>query len=160
MKVNWNHQLVVYAADVNSRGENVNTVKKNTKCVLVANKVGLKIKCSCLINRILYKIATQIFNQFLNANKSNPLGEAIKRRLNPGNVCHRRFQELSCFSSTTIQCVKLTPSLILQFLYFPSCSSNVSNRNKNRKSYMICWWWCSNYSLIGFLTGCSESVIL
>jgi len=63
---------VVYAGDVNVRGENVNTVKKNTKCVLVANKVGLKIKCLCLINRVLDKIETQIFNQFLNANKSNP----------------------------------------------------------------------------------------
>jgi hypothetical protein len=34
---------VVYAGDVNLRGENVNTVMKNTKCVLEANQVGLNL---------------------------------------------------------------------------------------------------------------------
>jgi len=38
MILNGSHQLMVYVEDVNSVGENIHTVRKNTPFSLVANK--------------------------------------------------------------------------------------------------------------------------
>jgi hypothetical protein len=44
MKLNGKHQLLIYADDVNTLGENVRTTKKNIKTPLEAGKnVGLEV---------------------------------------------------------------------------------------------------------------------
>jgi hypothetical protein len=44
LKLNGTHQLLAYADDINILGENVDTIQKNTKALLAANKeVGLEL---------------------------------------------------------------------------------------------------------------------
>jgi hypothetical protein len=44
LKLNGTHQLLAYADDVNLLGDNIDTVKKNTKILIVSKEVGLEIK--------------------------------------------------------------------------------------------------------------------
>jgi retron-type reverse transcriptase len=44
LKLNWKHQLLAYADDVNLLGDNIDTIKKNTETLIDASKeVGLEI---------------------------------------------------------------------------------------------------------------------
>jgi hypothetical protein len=44
LKLNGTHQLLAYADDVNLLGDNIDTIKKNTKILIYANKeIGLEI---------------------------------------------------------------------------------------------------------------------
>jgi hypothetical protein len=44
LKLNWTHQLLAYAADVNILGENIGTIQKNTEALFYAGKeVGLEV---------------------------------------------------------------------------------------------------------------------
>jgi hypothetical protein len=44
LKLNGTHRLLAYAGDINIVGENIDTIKKNTKAVLDASKeVGLEV---------------------------------------------------------------------------------------------------------------------
>jgi hypothetical protein len=44
LKLNWTHQLLAYADDVNTAIEDIHTTKKNTDALLHASKeVGLKV---------------------------------------------------------------------------------------------------------------------
>jgi hypothetical protein len=53
LKLNWTHQLLAYADDVNLLGNNMDTVKKNTQTLTDASKeVGLEInveKTKCML---------------------------------------------------------------------------------------------------------------
>jgi hypothetical protein len=44
LKLNWTHQLLAYADDVNILGEDIGTIQKNAEALLVASKeVGLEV---------------------------------------------------------------------------------------------------------------------
>jgi hypothetical protein len=44
LKLNWTHQLLAYADDVNLLGDNIDTIKKNTDILIDASKeIGLEI---------------------------------------------------------------------------------------------------------------------
>jgi hypothetical protein len=44
LKLNGTHQLLAYADDVNLLGDNIDTIKKNTKIIIdVSKEVGLEI---------------------------------------------------------------------------------------------------------------------
>ena len=44
MKLNSTQQLLIYADDVNKGGGNIDTIKKNTKAVVIASKeAGLEV---------------------------------------------------------------------------------------------------------------------
>jgi hypothetical protein len=45
LKLNWTHQLAAYADDVNTVGENIDTIKKNREDLLDTSKeIGLEVK--------------------------------------------------------------------------------------------------------------------
>jgi hypothetical protein len=53
LKLNWTHQLLVYADDVNLLGDNIDTIKKNTEPLIDAGKeVNLEIKVEKLSTSI------------------------------------------------------------------------------------------------------------
>jgi hypothetical protein len=44
LKLNWTHQLLVYADDMNQLGDNIGTMKKNTEILIGPSKeVGLEV---------------------------------------------------------------------------------------------------------------------
>jgi hypothetical protein len=44
LKLNWTHQLLVYADNVNALSDNIDNIKKNTKTLIDASKeVGLEV---------------------------------------------------------------------------------------------------------------------
>jgi hypothetical protein len=44
LKLNWTHQLLGYGDDVNTVGQNTDTIKENTEALLHASKeVGLEV---------------------------------------------------------------------------------------------------------------------
>jgi nitrous oxide reductase len=65
LKLNGTHQLLAHTDDVNLLGDNIDTIKKNTKTLIYANKeVGLEVKIEktkyiryyCLVTRMQGKI--------------------------------------------------------------------------------------------------------
>jgi hypothetical protein len=46
LKLNATHQLLVYADNVNLLSDNIDTIKRNTQCLINASKeVDLEVKC-------------------------------------------------------------------------------------------------------------------
>jgi hypothetical protein len=111
--LNGTHQLLSYADDDNIVGENIDTIQRNTKALLDANKeVGLEVnpekskymlvsRCQKAGQRQNRKIGNMSFEsvaefKYLGTTITdrNCILEEIKSRLNSGNACYHSFQSL------------------------------------------------------------------
>ena len=97
LKLNYTHQLLVYADDVNILGGSVHTIKENAEALVVAGKeIGLEVKA----DKTKYmsrdqnagrsnsmKIDNSSFERVETTSTSqNSIQEEIKSRLKSGNV--------------------------------------------------------------------------
>jgi hypothetical protein len=110
LKLNWTHQLLAYADDVNTLGENIDTLQKNTKALLDAGKeVGLEVNsektkymlmsCKKAGQKHSIKIANRSFEgvakfRYLGTTLTDQgcMQEEIKSRLNLENACFHLVQ--------------------------------------------------------------------
>jgi hypothetical protein len=113
LKLNWTHQILAYADDVNLLGHNIDTINKNKQTLIDASKeVGLEVN----VEKTKYMLVSQEENAGQNreikiGNRSfknvsqfkyfgttvpnqNFIQEEIKRRLYSGNACYHSVQNL------------------------------------------------------------------
>jgi hypothetical protein len=112
LKLNGTHKLLAYADDVNLLGDNIDTIKKNTKTLIDISWVGLEINVEeakymllsphqnvgqnrdkKLVNR-LFENVLQFRYLGITVTNQNLIQEKIKRRINPGNICYHSVQNL------------------------------------------------------------------
>jgi hypothetical protein len=113
LKLNGTHQLLAYVDVVDVVGENIDTIKKNMKALLVATKeIGLEVnpeKTKYLLKtrsenigqKHSVKIANRSFEDMAKfkylgttLTDQNCMHEEIKSRLNSGNACYHLVQSL------------------------------------------------------------------
>jgi sorting nexin-29 len=113
LKLNWTHQLLAYADNVNLLGDNIDTIKKNTETLFHASKeVAIEINIEKTKHVLLSRHQNvgqirdiQITNRsFENVSQfkylvttvtnKNLIQEEINRRLNSGNACYHSVQNL------------------------------------------------------------------
>jgi sorting nexin-29 len=112
LKLNWTHQLLAYADNVNLLGEKIDTMKKNMETLIDASKeVGLEINVEKTKYMLLslrqnvdrnrdIKIANRSFEnvsqlKYLGTvTNQNTIHLEIKRRLNSGNAYYHSVQNL------------------------------------------------------------------
>jgi hypothetical protein len=111
LKLNGTHKLSAYPDDVNTVGENTDTIKKNTEALLDASKeVGLevnpektkymlmsrsqKVGQKCSIKRVYRSFAYVAKFKYLGTTLTdqNHMHEEIKSRLNSRNACCHSVQ--------------------------------------------------------------------
>jgi hypothetical protein len=114
--LNGTHQLLAYADDVNTVGENIDTINKNTKALPdVTKEVGLEVNPEKTKYTLMsssqkigqkhsIKIANRSFDdvekfEYLGTTLTNQncMHEVIKSRLNSGNACCLSVQSLLSF---------------------------------------------------------------
>jgi hypothetical protein len=129
LKLNGTHQLLVYTDDVNLLGDDIDTIKKNTKTLTDASKeVGLEINTEKAKYMLLsrhknagqnwdIKTANNILQfKYLGTTVTNRnlIHGEIKRRLNSGNACYYLVQNLlsSCLLSKSLK-IRIYKTIIL-----------------------------------------------
>jgi hypothetical protein len=144
LRLNWTHQLLAYADDVNLLGDNIDTIKKNTETLIDASKkVGPEINVektkymllSCHQNVGQHrdiKIANRLFE---NVSQFKYLGiqEEVKRRLNSGNVCYHSVQNLlsSRLLSKSLK-IRMYTTIILPVILYGCETWSLTLRKEHR----------------------------
>jgi hypothetical protein len=97
LKLNWTHQLLVYADDVNLPGDNTHTIQKNTektKYILLSHHQNAEQNHDIMIANRSFENVAQFKYLGMTVMNHNLIQEEIKRRLNSGNVCYHSVQNL------------------------------------------------------------------
>jgi hypothetical protein len=137
-KLNWTHQRLAYADDVNLLGDDIDTIYKNTETLIDASKkVGLEVN----VEKTKYMLASRDQNagqnrdikignrSFENVSQFKYLGttvtnqnliqEEIKRESNSGNACYHSVRNLlsSRLLSKNVK-VRIYKSIILPMVLY------------------------------------------
>jgi hypothetical protein len=148
----WTHQLLVYADDVTVMGENITTIQKNTKALLVSSKtVSLEVNpektkhmlvswCQKAGQRQSIKIGNRSFEEVpkfkylgTTLTDQNCIHEEIKSKINSGNACYHSVQSLlsSRLLSRNVK-VRIYKTIILSVVLYRCETSSVTLRKEHR----------------------------
>jgi hypothetical protein len=113
LKLNWTHQLLAHADDVNLLGDNISTINKNMETLInVSKEVGLEINIektkyvllSCHWNAVqnrdieIANRSFEIVSQFkylgMTVTNQNLIEVEIKRIFSSANSCYHSVQNL------------------------------------------------------------------
>jgi hypothetical protein len=149
---NGTHKLLAYADDVNTVGENIDTIQRNTKALLDASKeVGLEVnpektkymlvsrcqktgqKQSIKIESTFFEDVTKFKYVETTLTDQNCIREETKSRLNSGNACYHSVKSLLSFRLLSRKVkVKIYKTIILSVVLYGCETWPLTLREANR----------------------------